>query len=480
VKPERGGLKKEEVLFLCLLAFSFLFGRLLYLEMPPDREEGAAALIASAISKGELPYKDYYTESQPFIFYLYKSAFSFSGESFRSVRAFTAAYACLAVFLAFMLSRILFGKLAAALSAFFYALFLNNASTGGFSSSPAVFTHIFMMLSLLFLLDREKGYEKAGFFISGFFISAAMLVDTAASAALAAGLIYIMKRPEIKKIRALAVSWYAAGLASAAALAAVWMIYNGLAPHYMEAAAGSFKGMFLPGEFLRTAAGLIMAALSCPALAVAAAFGAARIVTGERDGREFAVTLSGLLLLAVMLLQGEAQKRFALTLPFLSVAAGYYTAMAFFSAGRMAGAKAAAGLLMLYLALNMAALEAFSSTYRQGFTGMPGSRSSYDASQIAAYIRANKNESSRLLAWPDEPSIYFLSGIRPQGRHISGRGIRTKEQRSAFMAGFFSSPPDFLVVEAARAGDFGDALREYYSPYAGIGDLMLYHKKVGK
>ncbi|MCE5299632.1 MAG: glycosyltransferase family 39 protein, partial [Spirochaetia bacterium] len=193
VKKNREYVTKFETGFLLLLVVFTVFVRLQSTDIPLDRDEGAYAYIAAHLDEGMLPYKDTFDHKPPFIYYLYRTGFTMFGESAQGIRSFTTAYVVITLILLYMMVRtVTVSGFTAMLSALFYSMFINNNIFQGFGSNLEIFTHLPLLLSMFFALDRDKKYMKVSFFVSGFFAATAFFIKTMVAFAAVAPLVYIL------------------------------------------------------------------------------------------------------------------------------------------------------------------------------------------------------------------------------------------------------------------------------------------------
>ncbi len=160
---------------LSLLCIVILFTRIKFAGVPPERDEGIYACIATGINQGLLPYRDIFDHKQPGVYLLYNLAFKLFGPGFVSVRLFTAIYVLLAMLAVFFAARAGAGDNAGLISAFIYTVLQSSVMLQGINSNTETFLSLPLAMSLFFVLSGHLN-PAIKFFLSGLFLAFACLI----------------------------------------------------------------------------------------------------------------------------------------------------------------------------------------------------------------------------------------------------------------------------------------------------------------
>jgi hypothetical protein len=367
------------------------------------------------------------------------------------------------------------------LAALFYALYQHNQLLQGYSSNAEIFTQFPVLLSLLFLLDREKGYENAGFYLSGFFISVAFFVKAVMAPVLLMPAVYAFFHPDIKKNRFQYFAWYFAGVITVDLLVLGWCLKNGVLKEFIQdnfiynwnyAAARLSFGPLLMGAFEFTKQNLLAV--------IAFAYAVVRMFSKFKDGRNFVFVLTALAFFAgVLYLKGFYPHYYLTLIPVLSLIAAFMAKDLFIFLSNRYGTGAAGVTLAVVLTLNL-----FVYDTATGFFKYAGAARTmdvfYDAAGMGNYIKSSKTAADRLFVLADEPEIYFLSGIRSMTRYIYTYPFEyDKKAENSVMNDFTASVPEFLVVEKGREGIISGQIKADYNIILGGKYFSLYGRRNG-
>lgn len=481
-----GALKKKEIVFLCVLILTVIIFRLQFNYMPPDRDEGACAYVAAQTYSGAVPYKDTFGTSQPFVYYLYRAAFDCFGISAESVRTFATVYVIFTLLLVYVLARSPGGGFIAMLAAFFYALYQHNHLLQAMPAGAEVFAQFPLLLSMLFLLDREKGYENVGFFLSGFFMATAFFTEIMAGPALLVPAVYVLFHPDIKKHRAKYVLWYLCGVLTVGVLVLAWCLKNNAlqefvrdnfasaADHAPVISSMSASGMFWHG----------MSAFAVQNLPAAAAlvFAVIKMFVRFRDRTNFVTGLTALALIAGIAAAGGVYPHyFLLLIPVTAVLAAFMFRDMFVFIKNHAGAWTAGAVILVLLAACVLSYEKTTRFFESAGSDRQAMDIFYDAANTGNFIRNTKKAGDRLFVLADEPEIYFLSGIRSMSPYTGMYQLEyDKEAEKQVIESVISAVPEFLVVEKGREGEIKGLIKERYNIILGGGHFNLYRKNGGE
>lgn len=473
----------REIIFVILLAAVALSLRVPYMSDPLDRDEGVIAYTAAASYRAELPYRDVFDRNPPMIFYIYKSAFDAFGVKANSIRYFTAAFIIFTMLLIYMLARSVSGAFTAMAASLLYAVFMCGSYQQAFGSGSGVFTGFTAVFAIFFLLDRDKTYEKANFFLAGFLMAAAFLTKALMLAAALAVVIYILFFMKEKKSLKKGLIWYAGGFFSLAALAVLWSLKNNMLKEFLEGL-GSYNIVFAGmsakhTDFSRVLSAFFDFAKTHALLASAYAYSfAALFVNKENKLNTAAFLCSTLILAAALLIKSYSPQNFAAALPFLCLQAALMIYDAAGAAYKITGRKTAAAAVVVLLLAGGIAWNFYSGVFvpwkiKPGADAVP-----YEARKIAQEIINEKNENTSLFVWPNDAEIYFYTGIKSRTRFINSYpyGYYGTEL-STVMTGLLYNPPDFLVLQKGVNDNlFENLVKTYYSKFAEGSRLVLYKK----
>jgi 4-amino-4-deoxy-L-arabinose transferase-like glycosyltransferase len=147
-------------------------------DLPLERDEGEYAYIAWRLGAGETPYRDWFDQKPPGVFFAYRAALALPGDPVVAIRAVAALFCAASAIALFALVRALLGSAAAAgVAALLYAFLSADPRMQG----PIANTEIFMtpwILGAALLSLRVFGAARPRFAI-GLAIGLALGVATA-------------------------------------------------------------------------------------------------------------------------------------------------------------------------------------------------------------------------------------------------------------------------------------------------------------
>ncbi len=480
LKKDLSLISKKEIVFVVAMLLALCVLRMFTASMPLDRDEGGYAYVAAGLAQNLLPYQDSFEASQPFIYYIYKTAFNFSGVSATAVRNFTTGYLCFVILVLYMFVRVLWGPLAAGLTIFIYFMAQNNHLYQGFSSYPEVFTQLPLLLSAFFVADLEEKYARVNYFIAGFFMATAFYIKLSVAPVAVVPLLYIMLygKNKIKNIL-----WYLGGFVTVTLLVAAWCAKNGILNRYIETAF-IYKTIFM-ATLIKTfsTVGMFKAGLSFllnNLLAVISlGFLALNLEKNFKNKKAFLVVcFVASLYIGIAALKGIYPHYYVVLFPFLAAAAGWALDALFEFTKKKKGTMV--GYIILAIVL-LAQGAAYFKTYKP-LNYLKNEALTmdifYQTREIAADITQNKSAGQTLFVWPNEPEIYFYTGIKAPDRFISAEPYEyEKEALPRLAAHMYETPTDYFVVQKGTAGVFTAVLEQKYARVAETKDFVLYKKK---
>jgi 4-amino-4-deoxy-L-arabinose transferase-like glycosyltransferase len=476
---------KKEIFFLLILIVAVLSVRLPHLLDPLDRDEGLYAYTAARTYAGELPYKDVFDHKPPFIYYFYRAAFDVFGVSGTAIRSFTSLYIIFAMLLIYMFARTFAGAAAAMLSAFFYCIFLNTGVVQGFGSNTEIFTHFTAVFSLFFLLDRDRTYEKAHFYISGLLMAAAILTNTMLLPACIVPVIYMLKFVKGKKSKAPALLWYTAGFSTLVLLAVLWAIKNSMLKEFIECNI-QYNVLYLSLSQWTAGLGAAAATLAVTAqqnllLTAAFLYSAAALFCKKDNQTNFIMFLMTVSVFSgILALKGLYAHYYSALIPYLAISAAFMIKDAFYAAIKLKSGRVAA-VIAVFL---MTGAGVFQGIYGSGFYGQGKNEEkqalTMEARAIGLELKGSPFKNASLFVWPNEPEIYFYSGLKARSRFVNAYPYRYfGDAFGKVYSGLMTDPPDYIVLQNSAAGNlFENLLKKYYSKQV-EGKMFVLYKKGG-
>ncbi len=460
--------KKKEIVFLFIMIVAIFTVRAAFFHAPLDRDEGANAYMARAVSLGDVPYRDVFDHKPPFVYYLYKTAFSLFGESARAVRVFTAWVVLFTALLLYVFIRTFYSAWVALMAVFLYGLFQHNPLIQGFGSNTGIFAQFPALLALFFLADREKGYEKVSYFITGFFIGVAVYVNLMAGLLVFVPILYMVFYE--KKARGRCVLWYFFGFVSVSLLVFLWCVKNGCLSRFVDS-------VFLYNLFnIKTISGAAVFSVKANLLPAAGLFYSAAVLAKRPGDRvNFLVFISSVLLLSAAVVS----KSVIIAVPFLCVPAALMVRGLAEWVKKRAGILPAAAALFMVLFAGSFVFVYFTNLADAFKKGGTAEEALYEARFAGRYIKDRVNEGEKIFVWPNEPEIYFYSKTKPVTRYINAYpfGYYKKDFENV-PAALLRVKPRFIVLRRGRDSRvFEGFARQYYSPAVTTNNLEIYEKK---
>jgi len=167
---------------------------------------------------------------------------------------------------------------------------------------------------------------------------------------------------------------------------------------------------------------------------------------------------------------------FAALMPYLSILAALMIKDGLDAAKKMktGGKAAAAGIIAVVLA------GVFYNVYATGFFSIAPDKSAVfsEARRIGLELKNAAGNNASLFVWPDEPEIYFYSGIKARTRYINTRAFGCHSGVfEGIYTGLMAGPPDYVALRKNPAENvFEKLLKTYYSKSMEGESFVLYKK----
>lgn len=201
VTPPRHSSTVRPWLLYLIASIIAVLPRLLSLDMPFERDEGAYACVADGLARGELPYVDVFDHKPPGIYYIYRASFALFGRTVVAPRLAALVAVGIAAFLLAQFIARRTGHLSAGLgSALLFGFASTSIAIAGPTANTEVFTLPFIVagVALLTALPLRPGLTALGAGLA--FGIAAMIKQPAAligAATAAAALLGLRKQPVV-------------------------------------------------------------------------------------------------------------------------------------------------------------------------------------------------------------------------------------------------------------------------------------------
>lgn len=472
--------KKELILVFILVIFSFIY-RLFFLYMPLDRDEGTYAYVAQRIYEGELPYKDIFDHKQPFIYYIYKTAFDIFGKIAESIRYFTTFYFLILNLFFYSLIRLLFNFQISLLTLFIFILHQNNHTLQGLNSNTEIFTLLPLIISHIFLINKEKNYENVNLFLTGFFMGVAFFVKTMIGFLIFMPIFYILKFFH-KKNKIKFIIWFLFGFLLMLILGILWTFKNGIFNdfvrcniiynfNYIKDSNMDFSSIFKGGiYFIKTNLILFFALL----------YGIYKLFTDTKDEVIFIMVLSVILLYGgIVVLKGIYPHYYIVIIPFLSVLFAILINDFYLKLKEMFNNKVVISLIPLFFIIiyffYFIIINKVVSYVKSGYYTMA---IFYEAKIIGEVINSQKAKGDRVFVYANEPEIYFYTKTKAPGRFIYNYAEKfEKNEFLKMLEKVNKEMPEFFVKEKDNIKYFESILNENYRKIIELNSLVLLKRR---
>lgn len=480
--PDRGLIKKNEIIFVFLLIVFTVIFRAQSIDVPFDRNEGAFAYEAAQVSQGAVLYKDIFEHRPPIIVYIYKTAFSLFGQSQESVRYFTTLYITACILIIYILARVIWrSAFISMLSVFFYVIYQHSLVFQGFSADTAVYAQLPVVLSLFFLSSRDKDYEEVNLCLSGFFAAVAFFTHLMAFFFVFVPAIYILLYTEKNKLRNL--GWFLCGYAFLFTAVTGWAIFNGnLKDMYAglvtyNLAVSKIGPVNLPAIFAGLKAFMSVNILPC----IAAAYSAWIIFKRKQDGNNFLLAGSiAALFLGIALAKSEFYNYYLILAPFGAVlSAVMISDMYEFMCSDIEIKKYAWMILLMLMVLNTAIVSKANEIgvflRRNMYTQAVRYEEKATAREVISKSGGKISKDNYIFAWPDMPGIYFYTKAKAASKYTSAYPLDVfKDDKSKTLDTLFYGRPSWVVLKKGTYQAYQAFLDNYYAKEGETENLALY------
>lgn len=160
-----------------VLALMYLYTRLITLQVPLSRDEGAYTYFGKLTMSGKIPYRDFYEMKPPLLYYLYGAGSFIFGYSDTGLRLFALFLNLATAILIYKISNKLFNKAASVFAASAYLILLMNVGAFGFAMIAEHLVNLFLAAGFLFLINKDWKYN---YFISGLIFGMALMIKQSA------------------------------------------------------------------------------------------------------------------------------------------------------------------------------------------------------------------------------------------------------------------------------------------------------------
>ena len=165
------------VLLLCLIAAIFVI-RNKFLSIPFERDEGAYSYYGKLLLEGKIPYKDFYEQKFPGVFYFYGFMVSLFGDTVEGMHTGFMYLNIISTILIYYAARNIFSPIAGIISATTFGFVSLAPFLSGFTVQAEQGVAFFICLGLLFysLFNRDKKWYFN--FLMGISFGCAFMVKT--------------------------------------------------------------------------------------------------------------------------------------------------------------------------------------------------------------------------------------------------------------------------------------------------------------
>lgn len=174
-----------------LVSVFAIIPRLLFINVPFERDEGAYAYVADCMLRDGVPYVSVFDHKPPLIYYFYKLSFLLFGHSTAAPRLLTCFFVATACLFTLIWVRKLSDNL---LAAVFSCILLGFVSASpayfGFTANTEIFALPFLLGGLLFLAEDDPSFTNC--FYSGLLFGLGIMVkQPVAIIAVSAGVVHL-------------------------------------------------------------------------------------------------------------------------------------------------------------------------------------------------------------------------------------------------------------------------------------------------
>lgn len=431
--------------------------RLLFLDVPFDRDEGVYAHVASVIGQGGLPYLNVFDHKPPLIFYLYRLSFLLFGETLHAPRLLAIFFVALAAFfLFFLVYRSTNDRLASSFAVILFGVGSASPAYLGFSTNTELFSLPAIVGAIYCLAGGAPAPPK--WFLSGLLFGMAFMVKqpVALIAVVVAGTNLLFWKITLR-VKAWTALYFVVGfILPFGAIAGYFAAHDGLARFWRDA----FSYNFGYANHLSWAEGIsnllfVMGKMVFydPLTWVAGVSGLILVVTCRRcrmnctDLHLFAATGLGAML-AVALGKNFFPHYFLFLLPFIGWSGGLSLSCLASAAGRRP-VLAVSGIVTIIVVLQVFYFARM--THGDLLRLWHPDRLAIQSRSVGESLRSGVGGTRRLFIIGSEPEIYFYSGLTPATRTnyffplVMPSGMR-QELRDEVLEQLSSGMPEYLVI----------------------------------
>ncbi|MEI7542557.1 MAG: glycosyltransferase family 39 protein [bacterium] len=481
---EKNLVKKIEIVFLFLLIIFTVIYRLQSINMPLDKNEGAFAYAAVQVSHGSLLYKDVFEHRPPMIVYIYKTAFSLFGQTQLAIRNFTTLYLIATLLLMYMLSRIIWrSAFISMLAAFFYILYQHSLIFQGLTADTAIYAQLPLILSILFIFNRDEKYELVNFSISGFFAAVALLTHLMTLFFALVPIIYILAYCKKNKIKNL-IS-FIVGYVVLIAMVIGWAVlknnlldmYNGLIFYNFEALKLSIKSVINYATFQ----GWMAFAYANIFLCLSIIYAVWMFYKRKNNEIDFLLIATLFVLYLGIILSNNVPSNFYLSLiPAGSLlGAVMINDMYIILTKEKTTKKYMWMLLAAFMIVNTLAILKANHIGQFLNSNKYAQEILYEESSIVETIASGSQNKEKkdnfIFVWPDMPEIYFMSGVKATSKYAYAYPLEVfREDKIKVLDNFFYGRPAWVVMQKGTYQPFQAFLDNYYAKEMQTQNLVLY------
>ncbi len=472
-------IKKTELFFIFIFVISSFIYRSFFLYIPFDRDEGTYAYIAERIDRGEIPYKDIFDHKQPFIYYIYKTAFEFFGKDDVAVRTFTNFYILIAFLVFYSFLRNYYNKWLSLLALFIFIIHLNNHTFQGLNSNTEIFLILPLLIAFIFLINYDNKYYHINLFLTGFFTGMSIFIKFMSVFIIIIPVLYIFRYYIKDKIKYLA--WLFSGFFFLILLLFIWVIKNNNIKEFIECnffynfsylSRFDFKNLFftlLKGGMIFIKTNLI--------LFIGILYSLYKFFTNKKDKFTFISVLSVLAFyLSIVLLSGLYPHYYLTLIPFSSILSIILISDLYHFLQKKIKNKKIVLVIIVNTILIYVIYFIFANNTLHFIKNEKKTMDIfYEAKVIAEIINENKKENQTIFVFADEPQIYFYTQKKAPGRYIYNYLYFYKKDD---IVNFFNS--DFLVLEKNTLKEYNTFIEKNYKNIIEFKNLILLKKEGDK
>jgi len=478
--------EKSRRLLIVLAACLVVAPRLIFLQVPFERDEGCYAYVSDTIDRGDLPYRDAFDHKPPGIYYLYNLSFKLFGRSVEAPRVTALFFSAVAALLTHLLVRKLGGTLwAGVVSMAFLGLASASPVYTGFDANTEIFTLPFLLGGCVALLGRAR--TRCRFFTSGLLFGLGFVIkQVAAAVAVPVFLCAAFRLRKEPRTLIIASLLFVVGAAAPFACFTLYFTANGAFHEFWEgffvynsSYVGEVPWAVASKRFLSRTAQIVE---SDPFLWSAATGGILLFLVSERRSfRRWFLTASLVGSFAATALGRYFYPHYyVVLLPFLAAAIGVGMSAPRKEVGR--GLTHTLGTA-LFLASLVFQARFFTLPNDILLENLYGTNPFFQSTAVGGFLRSRATPDSTVFIVGSEAQILFYSGLRASSRIFYCYPLVTDSPlrrpfRGEVLESLESRPPRFVLlvnsvtshmIVSARDEPYIRAIRALLSGYRSIG-----------